>query len=63
MCVHTVLPQYFSLGFVPLWLAVSSSVKPSAEAAVVNVCLIKPLSYSLFLKLPDLFLTSPNISI
>lgn len=49
--------------FFPLWLAGSSSGKPSAEAAVVNVCLIKALSYSPFLKLPDLFFTSPNTSI
>lgn len=62
MC-STVIPQDFSLAFVALWLAGSSSAKPSAEAAVVNVCLIKTLSYSLFLKLPDLFFTSPNTSI
>lgn len=62
MC-STIIPQYFSLGFVPLWLAGSSSAEPSAEAAVVNVCLIKALSYSLFLKLPVLFYTSPNTSI
>lgn len=62
MC-STVVPEYFSLGFFPLWLAGSSSARCSAEAAVFNICLIKALSYSLFLELLDLFFTSLNTSI
>ena len=67
MQCSTILAQYLLSLFcfsVASCLLACPPVRPSSEAAVLNVFMLKVLYYSLFLflKIPDLFFANPKTS-